>query len=89
MDEENFDSDEIIKTTNDISYLINHALGNLNSQQMREVKARHEILVQQQIFWLSQKNTGRFGKDLKEYATWLCKHIADAEKNFWGNEETS
>lgn len=83
MDEEDFTCQEIEKATHAISHLIENSLGNLNIEQMEEVKSRHELLLSQQIFWISQSNPNRFMKDLVEYANWLCDFIACAEDNFF------
>jgi hypothetical protein len=83
MSEEDFNSDEVERATHAISHLIENRLGNLNIDQMEIIKNRHEILVNQQAFWISQSNSDRFMKDLLEYANWLCDFIGNAEKDFW------
>ncbi len=84
MNEENFNSDEVIEITKAISLLIDEGLGKMNIDQMEEIKLRHKLLVEQQMFWMAQGNYIRFHKDLKEYGNWLCDYIADVERGFWG-----
>ena len=46
-------------------------------------------MLEQSIFWMSQGNYNRFLKDLREYGNWLLDYIAEAEMDFWGEEESS
>tara|TARA_R110002167_G_C12334013_1_gene620463 strand:+ start:152 stop:409 length:258 start_codon:yes stop_codon:yes gene_type:complete len=83
MSEEDFNSKKIERATVAISHLIENSLGNLNIEQMEIIKNRHKLLLDQQIFWISQSDPNRFAKDLMEYANWLCDFIGDAERDFW------
>ncbi len=56
-------------------------------EQLEIVKARHNILLQQQMFWVAQDNLQRFHYDLKEYGIWLCDYIADIERKFSEDED--
>jgi hypothetical protein len=77
----NFDTEEIKQVTKAISLLINDCLGNFNEEQLLEVKSRHRLLIEQQVFWITQNNYNRFFRDLKEYANWLCDFVAEVENN--------
>ena len=58
----------------------------LHEDQLEIVKARYNILLKQQMFWVAQDNLQRFHYDLKEYGMWLCDYIADVEREKNGNE---
>tara|TARA_B100000902_G_scaffold141009_1_gene138913 strand:+ start:3134 stop:3400 length:267 start_codon:yes stop_codon:yes gene_type:complete len=70
-----------------IAHLINNCLANFSVEQLEVVKARHNILMQQQMFWVMQDNMERFYYDLKEYGVWLCDYIADIERSNGGEKE--
>ena len=79
----NFNSEEIENATSAISLLINDCLGNLNEEQLLEVKESHRMLMEQQIFWIFQKDYDRFLYELRDYGNWLCNYIADAESKLF------
>ncbi len=79
----NFNSEEIENATSAISLLINDCLGNLNEEQLLEVKESHRMLMEQQIFWIFQKDYDRFLYELRDYGNWLCNYIADAERELF------
>ena len=78
---------EIVKAQKAISHLIDNCLQNFSVEQLEVVKARHNMLIQQQMFWVTQDNLQRFYYDLKDYGNWLCDYIADVERSNWGNED--
>jgi len=71
---------EIEKAQQAIAHLINNCLVNFSVEQLEVVKARHNLLLKQQMFWVAQDNLQRFHYDLKEYGIWLCDYIADVER---------
>ena len=89
MSPHDFDTNDVVEITKAISLLMDDGLGKMSIEQMEEVKDRHKLMLEQQIFWMSQSNYDRFLKDLREYAYWLCDLIADVEREFWGEEESS
>jgi len=84
MKNKDFNSEEIVRATNAISLLINDCLGNLNKEQLLEIKESHRILMEQQIFWIFQEDYNRFLYELRDYGNWLCDYIADAERKLLG-----
>ena len=86
---DDFETNDVIEITKAISLLIDDCLDNMSVKGMEEIKSRHELMLKQSIFWTSQGNYDRFLKDLREYANWLCDFIADAEREFWNEEESS
>ena len=89
MSPHDFDTNDVVEITKAISLLMDDGLGKMSIEQMEEVKDRHKLMLEQQIFWMSQSNYDRFLKDLREYAYWLGDLIADVEREFWGEEESS
>lgn len=79
-------NNEISESLKRVSHLIDNCLINFSIEQLEIVKARHNILLQQQMFWVAQDNLQRFHYDLKEYGMWLCDYIADVEREKNGNE---
>lgn len=43
--------------------------------KLEEISERHGMLLQQQMFWVSQNNTKRFLYDLQEFSDWLFKFL--------------
>jgi hypothetical protein len=83
--ENNFkDNENIIEITKAISFLLDDGLTNMSVEQLEEIRDRHKLLIEQQVFWMSQDNFFRFYKDLKDYGNWLCDYIADVERDSWG-----
>jgi hypothetical protein len=79
-------NNEISKSLKEVSHLIDNCLGNFSIEQLEIVKARYNILLKQQMFWVAQDNLQRFHYDLKEYGMWLCDYIADVEREKNDNE---
>ena len=84
-----FETNEVIEITKAINLLIDDGLSKMSIEQMEEVRSRHKLMLEQSIFWMSQGNYNRFFKDLREYGNWLLDYIAEAEMDFWGEEESS
>ena len=78
MKSKNFNSAEIQKTTEEISFLINNRLDKLSEYQLLKVKDSHRTLMEQQIFWIFQEDYDRFLYELKSYRDWLCDYIDNA-----------
>ncbi len=83
MKNKNFDTEEVVRATKAISLLINDCLGDLNKEQLLEVKESHRMLMEQQVFWIFQEDYNRFLYELRAYGNWLCDYIADAERKLW------
>jgi hypothetical protein len=43
--------------------------------KLEEISERHGMLLQQQMFWVSQNNTKRFLYDLQEFSDWLFNFL--------------
>jgi hypothetical protein len=43
--------------------------------KLEEISERHGMLLQQQMFWVTQNNTKRFLYDLQEFSDWLYKFL--------------
>ena len=83
--ENNFENNnDVIELTKAISLLLDDGLSKMSVNQLEDIRDKHKLLLEQQMFWISQDNFFRFHKDLKEYANWLLDYIAEAEMDSWG-----
>ena len=74
-------SQTICGVINGVTHLMENCLHNFNKHQLGEVKERHDLLVEQQKFWLSQNNYNRFSYDLIGFSDWLLNYIALVEES--------
>ena len=72
-----------------VTHLVNNCLKNLNQSELELVQYRMKDFLEQAHFWLERENRKRFLYDLNTFGNWLCDFIADHEKKFWGEEESS
>ena len=76
-------SQTICGVINGVTHLMKNCLRKFNKHQLAEVKERHDLLVEQQKFWLSQNNYNRFSYDLIGFSDWLLNYIAFVEESSW------
>ena len=65
----------IEKTMQAINLMYENIGDDMSVEQLEEIKNRHETLIEQSAFWLSQDNQERYLYDLKDFATWLFKYL--------------
>jgi hypothetical protein len=44
-------------------------------EQLDEINKRHELLIDQELFWSKQDNAKRFLYDLQEFGHWLYEYL--------------
>lgn len=65
----------IEKTMQAINLMYENIGDEMSVSQLEEIRDRHQTLIEQSAFWLSQDNKERYLYDLKDFATWLFKYL--------------
>ena len=65
----------IEKTMQAINLMYENIGDEMSVSQLEEIRDRHQTLIEQSAFWLSQDNQERYLYDLKDFATWLFKYL--------------
>lgn len=65
----------IEKTMQAINLMYENIGDEMSVTQLEEIRDRHQTLIEQSTFWLSQDNKERYLYDLKDFATWLFKYL--------------
>jgi len=65
----------IEKTMQAINLMYENIGDEMSVSQLEEIRDRHQTLIEQSTFWLSQDNKERYLYDLKDFATWLFKYL--------------
>jgi hypothetical protein len=70
------EDDEIIaRKMEAINLMYETCTEDLPISKLEEISERHGMLLQQQMFWVSQNNTKRFLYDLQEFSDWLFNFL--------------
>ena len=69
------EDNRIEKTMNAINLMYENIGDDMSVQQLEEIRDRHQTLIEQSAFWLTQDNKDRYLYDLKDFANWLFKFL--------------
>lgn len=69
------EDNRIEKTMQAINLMYENIGDEMSVSQLEEIRDRHQTLIEQSVFWLSQDNKERYLYDLKDFATWLFKYL--------------
>ena len=69
------EDNRIEKTMQAINLMYENIGDEMSVSQLEEIRDRHQTLIEQSAFWLSQDNKERYLYDLKDFATWLFKYL--------------
>ena len=72
----------IQKTIQAIDLMYENIGDELSVEQLEKVQFRHQLLIDQAQFWLSQDNQDRFLYDLKDFGNWLLNYLGWEEDEF-------
>ena len=72
----------IQKTMQAIDLMYENIGDELSIEQLEKVQFRHQLLIDQAQFWLTQDNQDRFLYDLKDFGNWLFNYLGWEEDEF-------
>lgn len=72
----------IQKTIQAIDLMYENIGDELSVEQLEQVQFRHQLLIDQAQFWLTQDNQDRFFYDLKDFSNWLFNYLGWEEDEF-------
>lgn len=78
-----FEYEKRIQKTIQVINLMYENIGDeLSVEQLEKVQFRHQLLINQAQFWLTQDNQDRFLYDLKDFGNWLLNYLGWEEDEF-------
>lgn len=88
MFDEDYQDLKIKKTMQAINLMYDNLGDEMTIEDLENIQSRHETLIEQSIFWLSQDNKERYIYDLKDFANWLFNFLGWEEKDFNDGEDS-
>ena len=65
--------------TEDMKLLVGDCIENLARDELRIIRDRMNILLEQGVFWIKQQNDKRYIYDLQDFLFWLCQFMEERE----------
>ncbi len=81
FDQSNYE-ERVKKTMQAIDLMYENIGDELSVEQLEKVQFRHQLLIDQAQFWLTQDNQGRFLYDLKDFGNWLLNYLGWEDESF-------
>ncbi len=81
FDQSNYE-ERVKKTMQAIDLMYENIGDELSVEQLEKVQFRHQLLIDQAQFWLTQDNQDRFLYDLKDFGNWLLNYLGWEDESF-------
>jgi hypothetical protein len=86
FDQSNYE-ERVEKTMQAINLMYENIGDELSVEQLEKVQFRHQLLIDQSQFWLTQDNQDRFLYDLKDFGNWLLNYLGWEDEDFNDGED--